>query len=647
MKFSSLFLIIALAILFGCTQKETTQKNISLEDFFKNPEKTSFQISPDGKYFSFKAPYEGIMNLFVQEVGKDSAVQLTFEKERDISGYFWANSSILLFLKDDGGDENHKGYVVNYDGSNLRCLTDFPEVKVGLIDDLPERDEEVMISMNKRNPQLMDPYRLNITTGELTMLAENPGNVTGWITDHEGVLRMNIAMVGAATTLISYRESEDQEFEPMLEVDIRDGFSPFFFTADNKKLYATSNLNRDKAAAILYNPVTKTEEEVLYQNDEVDVGWLNYSNKKKKLIYAGFTAAKTDFHFFDDEAKKLYERLGQDLGQYEYRIVSSNKEETVFMVRTFSDKTKGAYYVFDVEADKLTKIHEVSPWLDETQMADMKPVKYTSRDGLTINGYLTLPTSMPAVNLPVVINPHGGPWARDYWGFNPEIQFLANRGYAVLQMNFRGSTGFGKDFWFKSKKQWGQTMQNDITDGVNWLVEQGIADKEKIAIYGGSYGGYATLAGLTKTPELYACGVDYVGVSNLFTFMETIPPYWEPFRQYLYEMVGHPVNDSVMLAENSPVFMADKIQVPVFVAQGANDPRVKISESDQIVEALKKNNIDVMYMIKDDEGHGFRTESNRMDFYRAMESFLGKHLLGIVEETVPSEASEASMGVEN
>jgi dipeptidyl aminopeptidase/acylaminoacyl peptidase len=259
-------------------------------------------------------------------------------------------------------------------------------------------------------------------------------------------------------------------------------------------------------------------------------------------------------------------------------------------------------------------------------MAEQKPIEYKSRDGLTIHGYLTLPNCDKKKGLPVVVHPHGGPWYRDSWGFNPEVQFLANRGYAVFQMNFRGSTGYGREFWEASFKQWGKTMQDDITDGVNWLVDEGIADKDKVAIYGASYGGYATLAGLTFTPEVYCCGVDYVGVSNLFTFMKTIPPYWKPFMEMMYEMVGDPTKDSVLMHDASPVFYADKITAPLFIAQGANDPRVNKAESDQMVDALKKRGIEVEYMVKDNEGHGFYNEENQFDFYEAMEKFLAKHM---------------------
>ena len=263
-------------------------------------------------------------------------------------------------------------------------------------------------------------------------------------------------------------------------------------------------------------------------------------------------------------------------------------------------------------------------------MSEMQPISFTTRDGLTIHGYLTLPTGIKEVkNLPVVVNPHGGPWARDSWGWNPEVQFLANRGYAVLQINFRGSTGYGKNFWMASFKQWGQTMQNDITDGVKYLVGQGIADPKRIAIYGGSYGGYATLSGITTTPELYACAIDYVGVSNLFTFMRTIPPYWKPYLEMMYTMVGNPTNqaDSVMMHKFSPVFNVDNIKCPLFIAQGAQDPRVNKAESDQMVEALRNRNIEVQYMVKDNEGHGFHNEENKFEFYGAMEKFLYTHLI--------------------
>jgi dipeptidyl aminopeptidase/acylaminoacyl peptidase len=405
--------------------------------------------------------------------------------------------------------------------------------------------------------------------------------------------------------------------------------SPQFFTFDNQNVYAVSNIDRDKIAVVVFDIRNGKEMEVLYENPDFDVEGLSYSRKRKVITSAYYYSDKQQRHFFDEEAEAVYDRMEELLPGYELAVTAITDDENRLMIRTYSDKSLGAYYLYDKTKDEMTKITDVSPWIDENEMADMLPVKYRSRDGLTIHGYLTLPrgyTNETAKDLPVVINPHGGPWARDYWGFNPEIQFLANRGYAVFQMNFRGSTGYGRAFWEASFKEWGRTMQDDVTDGTKWLIEQGIADEDRIAIYGASYGGYATLMGIVKEPELYTAAVDYVGVSNLFTFMNTIPPYWKIYLDMMYEMVGDPKADSLRLAETSPALQADKINTPLFIAQGANDPRVKKDESDQVVEALKERGIVVEYMVKENEGHGFYNEENRFDFYRAMEEFLANHL---------------------
>lgn len=626
------FFCISLTFLFmQCTDKKPEKApEIPLEDFFRNPEKSSYQISPDGKYFSFTAPYERRMNIFVQKIGEEEAIRLTSETARDIAGYFWANNNRILFLKDTGGDENYQLYGVNIDGSNLIPLTAFEGVRTQIIDDLPEIESEVIIGLNKRNPQVFDPYRLNIETGEMTMLAENPGIIQGWMTDHEGKLRIAFALDGVNQSVL-YRETEEEAFVPIITTNFKETLSPAVFTADNQKIYAISNLGRDKDALVIFDPKTAKEEEMLYENDKYDISGISYSRKNKKLKAVSYTAhSGVTRHFFDDETKNIFDKIAKKVNNQPFGIADMTKEEDIMIVRTYNDKTPGAYYVYDANKDELTHIVDIYPWIDENNMASMNCVNYTTRDGLNIEAYLTLPKGYDmktAKNLPVVVNPHGGPWARDTWGFNPEVQFLANRGYAVFQMNFRGSTGFGKNFWEISFKQWGKTMQDDITDGVNWLIEKGIANPEKIAIYGGSYGGYATLAGLTFTPDLYACGVDYVGVSNLFTFLQTIPPYWKPMLDMMYEMVGDPVADKELLESASPVFHVDKINVPLFIAQGANDPRVNKDESDQMVEALKKRGIDVQYMVKYDEGHGFHNEENTFEFYGAMEAFLKEHIL--------------------
>lgn len=637
MLWYSLLIFVVMTTATGCKKKGPGEpaKQYAVEDFFRNPEKSSFSLSPDGKYYAFMAPYLHRMNIYVQEIGKDSAVRLTSDTARDIAGFFWGNNSRILYLKDTGGDENFKLFGVNIDGSNLKGLTDFDKVRTEIIDDLPEIDEYVIVGLNKRNPQVYDPYRLNINTGELTMLAENPGNIQAWYTDHEGKLRLASAIVDGVNTSILYRENETDEFKTVLTTNFKESLSPQFFTFDNKNIYASSNLGRDKSAIVEFDPRTGKEVKVLYENKDYDVDALFYSRARKVLTAARYTSWKRERYFFDKEFEGMVDKLKKQLGDVDFGFVSNNKAEDKYIVYSFSDKSEGSYYLYDKKSDKLDKITDLAPWLDEKEMASMVPVEYKSRDGLTIHGYLTLPKGYDldnAKDLPVVVNPHGGPWYRDQWGFNPEIQFLANRGYAVFQMNFRGSTGYGRKFWEASFKEWGKKMQDDITDGVNWLIDKGIADKSRIAIYGGSYGGYATLAGVTFTPDLYAASVDYVGVSNLFTFMNTIPPYWKPMLDMMHEMVGDPVKDSVLMKEASPVFHVDKIKTPLFVAQGANDPRVNKAESDQMVDALKKRGIEVQYMVKDNEGHGFANEENRYDFYNAMEKFLADHLKKPAEE---------------
>ena len=492
-----------------------------------------------------------------------------------------------------------------------------------MVDDLEEVENEMLISMNQRRADVFDVYRLNLLNGEMKMVVENPGDFVGYLTDHAGKIRLAMAKNAAENqNVVLYRQTEDEEFRPIITTGFKDAVSPYFFTADNQMLYAASNLGRDKKALVVIDPQSGNEVKLLFAHPAVDVGGAGWSNVRKVLTSVGYTTDKTRRHFFDDKARNLYAALEKLLPGYEISISSSNKAEDLYVVRTYSDKTRGAYYIYDWKTGKLEKWRELSPWLNEADMAEMRPVSYTSRDGLTIHGYLTLPKGKEPKNLPVVINPHGGPWVRDHWGFNSEVQLLANRGYAVLQMNFRGSLGYGRAFWEAGFKQWGRKMQDDISDGVEWLVKQGIADSKRVAIYGASYGGYAVLAGLAFTPELYACGVDYVGVSNIFTLIKTIPPYWKPLMTEFYEKVGHPEKDEELLRAISPVFHADKIRVPLLVAQGARDPRVNKAESDQMVAALSARGIKVEYLVKDNEGHGFRNEENRFEFYEAMERFL-------------------------
>lgn len=608
------------------TPQKIKTGHIPLRDFFKNPVADGFTISPDGNKVAWTAPWQERMNIFVKDLASGEITRVSNATSRSVSGYFWVGNNRIIFGQDSGGDENFHTFSAPLDGSGAVDLTPFENTRTNLLDELENDDEHILITMNKRDARFFDVYRLNVISGKLQLAAQNPGDISGWMTDNNGVVRMAIANRGAEN-IILYRKNEQELFHPIVKTDFRTTFSPLFFDFDNSKIYVTSNIDRDKAAVYLFNPDNQNLEELVFEHPEVDVSQLLRSKKRKIITGAGFYSEKQHYVFFDDLREEVQSDLEKLLPGYEVVITDADKSENRMIVRTYSDRSLGAGYIYDIDSKELEKIADVSPWFDESRMAGMNPISFTSSDGLTINGYLSLPVDKTPRNLPVVLNPHGGPWARDHWGFNPEVQFLTNRGIAVLQVNFRGSTGYGRSFWEKGFKQWGRKMQNDLTDSVNWLIEQGIADPQKVAIYGASYGGYATLAGLTFTPDVYACGIDYVGPSNLFTLLETLPPYWESERDRFYTMVGDPLYDHELLREISPVFHVDRITAPLFVAQGANDPRVKQAESDQIVEALRARGVSVEYMVKDNEGHGFMNQENRFEFYEAMERFLEKHLL--------------------
>ena len=626
--------LLATSLIAGGSAAASTPPQYPVEDFFRNPQKGFFRLADDGKTLGFMQPVAidgqpARMNIFVQPLAGSHPTgtprRLTAETARDISNFYWKGNQTILFEKDFGGDENFHVVAVDTVSGKITDLTPFEGARASLEDDLEDDPDHILVSHNQRDAQVFDVYRVNVRTGQSTLVAENPGNVVGWQTDHAGHVRAAIASDGLDTTLL-YRERESDDFRPLITTDYRTQVSPAFFTFDNKQMYALSNRGRDTLALVTIDPARPEEEVEIFSPKQVDLGGVGYSRQRKVLTIASYETDKTHYKFFDPEVEALYAKLRKHLDGYEFALQGHTRDEQTFIVAAYNDRTPGARYIYDSQADTLTKLADINPALPENHMAEMRPISYTSRDGLTIHGYLTLPAGRDPRNLACIVNPHGGPWARDSWGFNPEIQFLANRGFCVLQMNFRGSTGYGRKFWEASFGQWGLKMQDDVTDGVNWLIAQGIADPKRVGIYGGSYGGYATLAGVAFTPDLYAAAVDYVGVSNLFTFMNTIPPYWKPMLAKMQDMVGDPERDRERLTATSPALHVDKIKTPLFIAQGARDPRVNKDESDQVVKALRERGVEVQYMVKDNEGHGFHNDENKFEFYTAMEAFMTEHL---------------------
>lgn len=620
-----LYILFFSIILFSCTDSVKEHELIPIEDFFRIPEKTLLQISPDGNYIAYLQPYENRLNIFVENIRSKEIKRLTSETDRSIRKYFWVNNDQLLYLKDKDGDEFYHLYSVVKDGSKTIDLTPFEKVKMKFIDNLENSDDEILIAFNKRKEEVFDLYRLNIRTGDLKMIAENPGNISYWRSDHEGTIRLAVETDGVNESIL-YREDENKPFRKIITLNFKETLHPITFTPDNQNIYAVSNIGRDKTAIVEFDLKTAKEKRIIFSHPDVDVTEFGFSRKTREPLYCGFTTWKYEVKYLSKEAQKLNDKIKRLIDDKDFYIVSLNDDEDKILVRSYSDKSLGSYYLYESNTDNLIKITDVSPWIDEEKMADVKPISFKSRDGITLHGYLTLPNGAETKNLPLLVYPHGGPWLRNRWGYHSETQFFANRGYAVLQVNYRGSQGYGKLFWQAGFKELGRKMQDDITDGVQWLIKEGIADTSRIGIYGFSFGGYFALNGAIQNPELYKCAISYCGVTNLFAYLKNIPPYYKPYLQMTYEMIGNPETDAEYFREYSPAFHTDKIKVPLLIAQGAKDTRVSAEEVNHFVKTLKKQKQKVNYIYLENEGHGFENTENKIAFYSEVERFLREYI---------------------
>ncbi len=616
-------------------------KIIDREVFFGNPEYSNTQISPDGKWVSFMKPYKDTRNIWVKGVKDpfDKAKLITTETKRPIGGYFWSwDSKYILFVKDNGGDENFNVYAVNPSDKvakdaaapTARNITEGTKVRT-IIQALPESDpDSIFVGLNDRDPAWHDLYKVSISTGKKTLILENKDRLQGLIFDNDDKPRLSVRSAQNGDTEIYSLDGEKPKM--IYSCNVFETCAPVQFHKDNKQFYMQTNKGaRDLTQLVLIDTATGKETFVEQDpNKRVDFGSAIFSQVTKELVGTTYTDDKTNILWKDKEFASDYKWLQKELPGKEISFSSSTKDETIFKIDAGSDTEPGEVYLFDRKNKKLMLQYKIREDLPREALSEMKPIRYKSSDGLEIPAYLTLPKGVEAKNLPVVIFPHGGPWARDNWGYDTFAQFLANRGYAVLQPNFRASTGFGKKFLDSGNKQWGDLMQDDITWGVKYLVEEGIADPKRVGIMGGSYGGYATLAGVTFTPDTYAAAVAIVAPSNLITLLDAIPPYWESFRNVFYQRMGDPRNDAGKkeLMRQSPLTHADKIKTPLLVVQGANDPRVNKRESDQIVIALRDRNYPVEYIVAPDEGHGFARPVNNMAMVATAEKFLAKHLGG-------------------
>ncbi len=622
--------------------------------FFGNPEISGAQLSPDGEYVTFIRPYEGVRNIWIKGIDEsfDDARPLT-DDDRPVPGYFWSrDGEYVLYVQDKGGDENFHVWAVDADAEAegdsavppARNLTDLDEVRAQIYSVPKATPGEIIVGLNDRDPALHDVYRVDIATGERELIVENTDNIASWTVDLEGKVRLATRQTDNGGTEVM-RVADGEVGETIYECSWRETCSPTRFLPDGERVWLQSNKGDDVDLVGLYIMDVDSGETELFERDpegEVDFGSAIFHPETDELQATVYVGDRPRIYPHDETFEADLEFLRENLPTGEISLNSRTRDNRLALVSLSRDVDPGTVYLFDRDAREVDELYRSRPEIPVEHMAEMEPIRYEARDGLEIPAFLTTPNGVEPENLAMVALIHGGPWARDTWGYRSTVQFLANRGYAVLQPNFRGSTGYGKEFLNAGNNEWGDAMQDDITDGVNHLVEQGVVDPERVCIMGGSYGGYATLAGMTFTPELYACGVDIVGPSNLITLLNSIPPYWGPIRQIFTQRMGDPGTEEgrEQLERQSPLNHVDKIARPLLVIQGANDPRVKQAESDQIVVAMREAGLPVEYIVAPDEGHGFRGQTNRLAMYARTEGFLANHIGGRHQEAMEDAVAE-------
>jgi dipeptidyl aminopeptidase/acylaminoacyl peptidase len=603
-------------------------KLIPLEVLLGHPDRAAPQISPDGKRLSYIAPLDGVLNVFVGGAGMDSAEPVTRDADRGIQGYLWAHDNRhILYVRDKDGSENFRLYDVDLDTGIERDLTPMEGVQCRLIAHRKRFPNEVLVGINKDNPQLHDVYHLDLTTGELRKIVENPGYL-GWVVDDDLAVRGAVTPTPDGGMVILVRDNESSEWRPLVQVPPEDAETtgPVGFTKDGMGMYVQTSVESNTARLVQID-IASGATEVIAEDPTYDIAGVIMHPDTREIQGVTVYRDRLEYQTFDDSIGGDIEAL-QRLHAGELLITDRDHDDTTWLVAFDNDSGPVKFYTWDRVSKTATFLFDHRPELNEYPLVPMEPFVFTARDGLRVHGYLSFPAGVERTNLPTVLVVHGGPWTRDGWGLDAEAQWLANRGYLCVHVNFRGSAGYGKEFLNAGNREWGAKMHDDLLDAIDHLVAQGFVDRDRVAIYGGSYGGYAALIGATFTPDVFKCAISMVGPSNLNTLIESFPEYWKPMIVLWHKRVG---KDTDFLWSRSPLSKVDDIKIPILIAQGENDPRVKRAESEQIVAAMKERGIDHEYVIYEDEGHGFVKPENRVDFYHRADRFFAKHLGGRAE----------------
>ncbi|MCV6978267.1 S9 family peptidase [Mycobacterium bourgelatii] len=606
----------------------TAVKLIPLEVLLGHPERVAPQISPDGTRLSYIAPLDGVLNVFVGNVGAGDEKPVTHDTERGIQGYFWTHDNRhIMYVRDKDGSESYRLYDVDLETGVERDLTPMDGVQCRVIAHKKNFPNDVLVGINKDNPQLHDVYHLDLTTGELEKVVENPGFV-GWVIDDDLAVRGAVSPTPDGGMVIMVRDNESADWRPFLQVPPEDAETtgPLGFTKDGSGLYVQTSIDSNTGRLVKMD-ISTGAVEVIAEDPTYDITGVIMHPDTLEIQGVIVYGERIEYRIFDDSIRGDVAAL-QELNPGDLIISDRDDADRTWLVAFDNDAGPVKFYTWDRTTQTATFLFDHRPELNNYPLVPMEPFSFTTRDGLTIRGYLSFPAGVERVNLPTVLVVHGGPWVRDAWGLDPEAQWLANRGYLCVQVNYRGSSGYGKEFRNAGDREWGAKMHNDLLDAIDHLVRLGFVDRDRVAIYGGSYGGYAALIGATFTPDVFKCAISMVGPSNLNTLIESFPEYWKPMIAMWHKRVG---DDPDFLWSRSPLSKVDNIKIPMLIAQGENDPRVKRAESEQIVAAMKERDIDHEYLMYENEGHGFVKPENRLDFYHRADRFLAKHLGGRAE----------------
>ncbi|WP_246163514.1 S9 family peptidase [Sphingobacterium humi] len=621
-----IFLIGLLVFAGSCKQQGGHEKIIPIEDFFVKPDKSQFKLSPDGSKIAYLGIHDHCKNIFILDLARpDSSKQLTYQSNYNVQWFFWADDEQLVFSNTQSPADSLRLFRIHVGTEERHPLVDPAKVRLRWVAPLRSQNGSLVLGMNKRDSSLFDLYRVYMDGRPTQMIYKNPGNVVNWFASPDGEIRLALTSDSVQESIL-YRASEAAPFKEVMRNDFETAFIPMgFVKGSNTNIYALSNDNRDKLSLVEYDAANGKEVRNIYEDKLGDLNFEGYSSIRQEVLYTSSFVNRNQKNVLNPTLKEVYAVLKKKFPDMEITFLDNDINLNGFIIRAYSDVHPGEYYYYNKNSKELKPLIADNPKLKDLAMYPMEEVSYLSRDNRTIHAYVTYP-SKQRKNSPVVVLVHDGPNRRTEWGFDPEVQFLANRGYTVFQVNYRGSVGYGKDFWTAGFKEWGGKIQSDITDGVAWLIHQGIADKDRIAIMGAGFGGYSALYAAAFNSTLYRCAISSSGYSNMFTYFREIPPHLKHYVQLYYRIIGNPAKESELFQAISPIFHADKVRIPVLYFQGGKDKFTSVTDANQFVGKLKNNQIPVRYIFKKDEGKRFRNEENVVEYYQEIEQFLAEYL---------------------